>query len=408
MSAKNRVLFGFADNLQVTGASRYQAQTFYGGQLLQEGIGVLVDPDGRGYQLAVDEPLGEFFGTYQTMPLNELPLPTLSFPAETLPREIYVAGQLAVCFPEVINPGYANPGFISSSSSLASSSPSTYSGRMNDAEGVVVPAISVRYLLQQLASLTGTSLTGTLFDHPALSKLILMNTQALATPGVVPLASHLPAWTIGQLLLELRKVVNFSYRFQAVKRKMVMGLTDDIFRQAATVDWSDRADRQYKKRQELNRRLQLTFELDTNDQLLKDRPAAVADYVSPGTEPGIAKITSKLCPMLIDSVQGLPIMNQVGGSTWPRLAFWDGAKATNTLGGITLDWASLREHFWKETERFRAGMFYVERNLQLTPTDLAQLDFGLKKHVVGVDYLVVRIVVNLPTSQAAQCLLIRA
>ncbi|UHG93334.1 hypothetical protein [Spirosoma oryzicola] len=395
----NRQLLGFADSLQVAGASRYNAQTFYGGQLLQEGVGFLTDPDGQGYQLAVDEPLGEFFGRYQTIPLNELPLPIITFPADNLPREIYVDGKLAVCFPEVINPG-----FVSNSSS----SPSIYSGRMNDAQGVVVPAISVRYLLQQLASLTGSSLTGTLFDHPQISKLILMNTQPLATPGFVPIASHLPAWTIGMLLLELRKVFNFSYRFKAVERKLTMGLTDDIFRQPAGIDWSDRASRQYKKRQELNRRLQLTFELDGNDQLLKDRPSAVADHVSAGTDPGIAKVSSKLCPILFDPAQELPIMSQASGSTVPRLAFWNGGKATNSLGDITLTWAALREKFWAQTERFRAGMFYAERSLMLTPTDLAQLDFARKVHVVGVDYLVARIVVNLPVKQAAQCLLIRA
>lgn len=415
MSARNQRIFGFADNLQITGPDRYEVELLHNGQLLQQGVGVLGELAGSGFQLSVDEPLGEFFGIFDGVPLSDIAFGTIPLPAVVSSNPVQVNGENAICFPTLLNPdAYANGG----------AAPTGWTGKINEYTGSgyvagtpLVPAVFVKFLLKQIAAKTGTTLSGTLLDHPQLSQLILYTNRPLPAGATdVTLRYHLPAWSIGDLLLQLRKLPNLAFDFKATDKRMTMFLTDSIFRQSAQDDWSGKAVKQVKKRPELNRRLQLAFDLDGNDQLLKDKPDAVADYLTPG-EGGIARLSSKLAPLLVDVATGLPSMRiAFSQPAQPRLAFWNGMQngvplASPTLGGLSLNWngaGGLRDTFWAATEAFRSRMFYAERDMLLTETDLAGLNFGRKKHINGVDYVVARIVVSLPVRKAAQCLLIRA
>jgi hypothetical protein len=46
-------------------------------------------------------------------------------------------------------------------------------------------------------------------------------------------------------------------------------------------DWTHKATPAHDKFEEPNRRLQLTFELDGGDSMMKDKPAAMSDYITP-------------------------------------------------------------------------------------------------------------------------------
>ncbi|MGM9509537.1 hypothetical protein ACS5NO_17510 [Larkinella sp. GY13] len=421
LSARNRRLFGFQDELQVaTGPERMVVQQYYNGHLVQEGIG-LATVDSSGFQLSVVQPLGEFFGDYQTVPLSEIDFGTIALPA-TLTPVLTAAGQDAVCFPTIQNPDY----YGTNGAGIG------YGGRVNPyvagvyTAGPNVPMVFVRWLLLQIAAKTGTTISGTILDHPQLSKLVLYNTRALDGAADVTIRNHLPTWTIPQLLIELRKVFNLAFDFQAVQGRLTTSLTDDIFKAPVVKDWSGKAVKQYKRRAEVNRRLQLSFELDSSDALLKDKPGELADYLTPaGVDPtGIAKLSAKLGTLLYDPATGLASARQPGVTAafnqstqgWmPRLLFWNGLEddlplALPTLDGLSLYWlgmGGLAATFWNELEAFRTRMFYVERELLLNETDLATLNFKEKIHINGVNYLVVQVMVSLPVRMPAKCFLVR-
>ncbi|WP_080239052.1 hypothetical protein [Spirosoma rigui] len=415
MSPVNRRIFGFSDNLQVAGPDRFEVAMLYNGQVIQEGIGILGDT-GQQYQLQMVEPLGEFFGIYQSMYLSEIAFG--SIPMAAFSPLLTVNSEPAFCFPKTLNPDF----FGNNGASIG------YNGYVNDPGSSAsprCPAVFIKWLLQQIELKTGTQISGVLKDHPQLSQLILMSNRSMENATELVARNYLPNWTIGELLLQLRKCLNLSFNFQPARRKLSIGLTDTIFKQATQDNWSTKAVKGYKKREEPNRRLQLTFELDSKDALLKDRPASVADYVTPGTGAGIAKVPTRLCPLLVDQATGVQTMRQPGQTSqfaqgandWQsRIAFWNGVTggvgvALPSLGGIRLDWngaGGLYDTFWKYTEAFRMGMFYAERSMLLNETDLASLDFSRKKHINGVDFVVARINVSLPVKKAAQCLLIRA
>lgn len=87
--------------------------------------------------------------------------------------------------------------------------------------------------------------------------------------------------------------------------------------------------------------------MDGNDGLTKDKPAILADYISPEVAGnGIATVAMKFSTLLTDQATCLPICRQ-GGLTsrfgqdakpfTPRLLFWTGMPvASHTLNGITL------------------------------------------------------------------------
>lgn len=421
LSARNRRLFGFRDELQVaTGSERMVVQQYYNGHLVQEGIGLAtVEP--AGFQLAVVQPLGEFFGDYQNIPLSEIDFGAIPLPSALTPL-MTVAGQDAVCFPSILNPDY----YGTNGTGIG------YNGRVNPyaagayTAGPKVPMVFVKWLLLQIAAKTGTTISGTLLEHSQLSKLVLYNTRALDGASEVTVRNHLPSWTIPQLLIELRKVFNLAYDFDAVHGRLITSLTDDIFKAPVVKDWSEKAVKQYKRRAEVNRRLQLNFELDSSDALLKDKPNVLTDYVTATSDEstGIAKVTARLSTLLYDTTSGQATARQPGATVefnqltqgWmPRLLFWTGLEsgqplALPTLDGLSLYWlgmGGLAETFWKEFEAFRNRMFYVERELLLNETDLATLNFKEKIHINGVNYLMVQVVVSLPVRMPAKCLLVR-
>ncbi|WP_273215642.1 hypothetical protein [Runella zeae] len=61
--------------------------------------------------------------------------------------------------------------------------------------------------------------------------------------------------------------------------------------------------------------------------------------------------------------------------------------------------------YWQRTEAMKATAFYLKTDLMLNESDLAQLDFGAKYHLNGVDYLIASLTAELPISKPVGALL---
>ncbi|MGF7217483.1 hypothetical protein GGR92_003657 [Spirosoma lacussanchae] len=419
---RNRQILGFPDLLQNEAVGmRYRCEKYYNGQLLQAGVAVLTEA-AQNFALTVVQPLGEVFGELQRKNLSELNFGALAVPGVLQPT-LQQFGRDVVAFPTVLNPTYygANGAAIS------------YGGRMNNYQGgaytagPLVPMVFVAELLLRIGELTGVAFIGEFFSHPELRQLLLYNTRALDGRSQVELRQHLPELTIPELLLELRKTFNLAMRVNAIERAIRLDFTDSFHRRAASIDWSEKALKEYKKRPETARRLQLGSVADSADGLTKDKPESLADYLTPEleSETGIGKLTSRFSTLLTDPATGLATTQQAGrteqfgqlASGWsPRLLFWNGLQsglpmATARLNGYSLYWPGadgLAARFWPMTEQHRTRRFYVERQLDLNEVDLATLDFSKKVHINGLDYFVARVDLMLPIKKVSNVLLVKS
>ncbi|MCE6987482.1 hypothetical protein [Dyadobacter sp. CY323] len=427
-SAKNQRIFEYCEMPQAgNDLYSYDCEMFYNGALIYRGKAyVKVSNPISGYQLSAGDDLGRFFGLYGGIPLTELNLGTVEIP-EVLTPTIEVGEALAVCFPTIVNPDYygTNGALIS------------YTGFVNECDeevytttGPKVPQLFVGFLLGRIAELTGVTVSGDFLTHPTWSKLVITNWRSLDLDPVITVNRHVPAWTIATLLIELRKIPNLRLRFDTINKSLTIDFWEPLIDQVPRKDWTLRATPGHEKIPEFNRRLQLAFDLDGGDSLVKDKPEDLADYFTPvtgslgGDAVGLVKVPMKLSTFLIDDETGLPIarqtgvtmeFNQLNVNTMPRLLFWHGLidgvpAAFPNLDGISLYMNGphgIAATSWARTEQMRREMFYLKKKFSLNELDLAQLDFSEPIHYNGLNYLVAHIAGELPITAPFVCLLVK-
>lgn len=428
-SLRNQRIFQFAEIPQAGNDLHvYDCESLYNGALVYRGRAYVKTSNPiTGYQLEVSDDLNRFFGEYQTIPLTELNLGTVVLPNPITPM-VSVAGQPAVCFPTILNDDYygTNGPIIDYDGSVNK----YVAGSGYSAAGPIIPHLFVNFLLSRIAALTGITMDGNYLEHPVWTKLVLTNWRALDGNTTVNVNRHVPAWTIGAFLLELRKIPNLEMNFNSPEKRLSINFWEEKLLLPPVADWTDKATIGHDKYPEFNRRLHLTTELDGGDSLMKDKPEILGDYITPSdavlgnVAVGLAKMTMRLSTFLTDSVTGLPIakqtgvteqFNQLNVNTAPRLLFWHGVvgeipKALPELDGISLyinGENGIGETSFNQIEAMRLAMFYLKKSFTLDETDLAQLDFSRMIHYNGLNYLIAHIAGELPLTKECTCLLVK-
>jgi|GEM_PF-1039300 len=425
----NRGIFGYVDIPSLgSNVPRFNFQQYINGYLVLEGLALLVDyTPKKGYSLKVVQPVGEFFGDYQLKKLTDIDFGTVSL-TTPLPAGGVVQNstQNAVCFPTILNQDY----YGTNGASI------TYANRVNNytagaytAAGPRVPMVFVKYILRRIATLAGVTIDGAFMTDTDMDALILYNVRALDAATVVTLNRHLPEMTVVEFIVELRKYLNLRLDFDTLNKRLTIGFTESVFSLQTTLDWSEKLVLGARKILERGRRLQLTMELDSNDAMVKDRPAALADYLTPAfaDDLTIAKLSTKFSTLVVDASTGLANARQLGATSQfaqldkkstPRLLFWQGVQSgfpralpTNLAATKSLYWngtTGLINWTFAKTEAFRRQIHYLDCQLLLSEADLALLDFTKKVHVNGVNYLPVRLSNSYPLTQPTSGLLVSA
>jgi hypothetical protein len=144
------------------------------------------------YRLAYTSGLADAFGNIRTKSLRSIDFGSIALPTNynnTLTNTYQNGGFVFPCIwsPEF----YQNP-------------PEGFNGKINDYNNGYtrpkVPMFFVRYILEQIASLTGFVFS---FDTPEINNWIIYNTQSLDSLGTILPQNHLPDLTVGQFLLGL-------------------------------------------------------------------------------------------------------------------------------------------------------------------------------------------------------------
>ena len=309
----NRRLLGYFYQPQVAyQARKFRCEKYEHGQLVEQGFVMIQEVKSTGFSLYFTQNLGEIFGDRQTILLSDLGLHTA--PAVPVAGANYLTDALA--WPTIQNDGfYGNQGAAG------------WNGLMNEyASGSFnanarVPMYFLKWVYAQFGQLTGWRFTGQFWQDPDLLRLLLYNTYSVDGLATVNSNNHLPGLTLGGLTIDLRKLFNLFIEFDVRSKVCTMDFADRVLANAEVVDWTDKAAPDHVKAPEIVNRLELSYEIDGNDGLLKPVPVAMDKYTTAETtlnEGGTAlPIRSRLSTLLTDPATGRGY-DATGGGVGPE------------------------------------------------------------------------------------------
>lgn len=422
----NDRLFQYASDPQsVADPKVYYTEKIADGDMIEKGYTYLEKITATGYEISFGSNLGDFFGDYQNVPLNLLPLGSEVLPGSlaVMPAEKLDSGELQYCLPTILNSQYYGTNVVSG-----------FAGKVNEyasgaylATSPIVPHLSLHWVLRQLGALCGFRVQGEFMDDAAAKRLVIYNTFALSGT-TMEYRNHLPAdLTVRTLFLALKfPPFGITSFFDVQRRIITLKYTDGLLATPTRLDVTARTVPPVYPGNILDRRIELDWDLDGDDGLMKTVPAVMEKYTSdPYNNETLFTLKGKFSTLLMDAGTGMPITEQNGITALtgqmekkfkPRLLYWHGLVsgqpiAKNEYGTQRLSFHgtnNLRDTFWKRFEAFRGSTFPASPYVMLNSSELARLDFHrtagteMAVHIRGVDYFVQQIKAALPLSNYSQ------
>ncbi|OIN55675.1 hypothetical protein [Arsenicibacter rosenii] len=403
---RNRRILGYFYDPKVGYDNRrYRAEKYLFGEQIERGFIRIIEVNEKGFSLYYTHNLGEIFFDLQKTRLNEM----LDLGSEPVPASPAVNPSLTDAGTKYFFPSVINPSFYGNNTTVS------YSGTVNNWNGSAflpnarVPMIYLKWLFNRFAQLANFRFAGDFFTDPTLSRLLLFNQYALDGATTLSYTNHLPAMTMPELILNLRLLFNLYLEFDPWNRILTADFAKDIISTQHVIDWTNKAFPNHTKIPELINRLDLGYEIDSNDLLMNPVPADFDKYITPETSlnqgGSILPVRSRFSTLNTDATSGLAKIQQAGISVnnkdssqsgSPKLLFWNGVisgvpTATNQYGNVRLAWHganNLVDRYWSNYEAMRESTFLVKKIVHLTPGDLARFSFRQKVHIRGVNYLV--------------------
>jgi len=421
-SPVNNKKFQYAGDAQSVADPRvYFTEKIADGDTIERGYTYLEKITSTGYEISFGSNFGDFFSDYQNTPLNLIPFGSEALPASlaTMPGEKLDAGKLHYSLPTILNSQFYGTNAVSGFDGKVNS----YKDGAYKTTSPVVPCLSLHWVLRKLGELCGFRVQGEFMDDPAAQRLILYNTFALAGT-TMEYRNHLPSdLTVRTLFLALKLppfgVTSF---FDVQRRTITMKYTESLLATPTRMDLTSRTIPPVLPGNILDRRIELDWELDGDDGLMKTVPDMMEKYTSdPYQQETLFTLKGKFSTLLMDAGTSLPITEQQGITALTgqmekkfkaRLLYWHGLVAgvpvaKNEYGTTRLSFHganNLRDKFWKRYETFRGDTFPASPSISLNSSELARLDFHrtageeMAIHVRGVDYFVQSIKATLPLS----------
>ncbi len=396
---------------------QYYCEKYANGILFERGTIYLVDVSDEGYVVAYTQNLSEFFGDYQNTFFDKLPLGSEAIPVNFESDVDYLTAKYAL--PTIINSGF-----------YGNEPAAWYSGRVNDfqdgiyvVDGTKVPMIFVRYLFDRMATLCGFSYGGEFFESDIFKRMLFYNTFSLDDRGTIEYANHLPAeQTIAKFLLDIKSLLNVTFFFDVKEKKLIGKFTKSLMNSSTVLNYTGKVAPSKRRTPEKNNRLELDWELESGDELMKVTPFQFLKYTTPAQSEGVVgqlfTIKTRISTLLKHS-EGISITKQLGissrlnqgaNSFKTRILFWNGMvngvpTATNEMPGCTLAWHgnnNLKDNFWSEYESWRLKASMRTLSINMNALDLADIDFhqnagaNIAFHNRGRDYYIANIKAPLP------------
>jgi hypothetical protein len=421
----NDRLFQYAADPQTVSKPRpFYAELIADGDLVEKGYVYLEKVVAAGYEISFGSNLGSFFGDLQDVPLNLIDFGSVDLPADhaDIAPENTQSGQLWYAFPTIQNAFFFGNNAVAGFNSLVNE----YDPLAGyNAAAPMVPFLSLHWVIRKLAELCDFRVEGEFMDDPDAQRLLLYNTFALDGAPSMELRNHLPADISVRTLFLALKLPPFGVAsfFDVQRRVIILRYTEERMATPTLLDISQKTLPQLLPGSILDRRLELDWELDPDDGLMKTVPAALEKYTAePDDEETLFTLRGKFSTLAMDAGTGLPRADQLGITVLTaqkdkkfkaRLLYWHGLvddvpTAKSSYGSRSLSFTgpnNLRVQYWKRYEAFRKRTFPMDVQVMLTANDLTRLDFHrragheLAVHLRGVDYYVSAIKARLPLTE---------
>lgn len=196
----NDRIFDFAVHPQTRFVKRsYYCEKKADGVVIEKGTIELVDIQ-ESYIVAFTSNLSEFFGDYQRIMLNKLPLGSETIPVSPEKNPNYLTAKY--CWATILNAEF-----------YGTEVQAGWNGKMNEWTGSVlnaharVPILFLRFVLEKLSVLCDFSFSGTFVDSEVFKRMLVYNTFSLDDATSISYANHLPELSIIDLLLEAQKTI---------------------------------------------------------------------------------------------------------------------------------------------------------------------------------------------------------
>jgi hypothetical protein len=402
-SKKNARIFGWFSNQQIKESQKiFFCEKYIFGSIFETGFINIQFADAAQFQVYFSQNISEIFGDLQKTELNKLPLGSEARPGSFVASANHLTDKYAL-------PTIENPHFYGGSIG--------FSNKVNDfsaSTGPKTPMLFLKWLLEQIQTLTGTTIDGTFLPDADIKRLLFYNTFALDSATTIIYANHLPSITTEMLLLELKKAFNLSVEYNAKKKRLSLNFADNYFNAEPSIDWSDRIDANPNKLPFSNNRLEIIAALDSSDALTKTAHVDFAPYASTGTTEAL-QIKLAFSSLLTASSgqaqaeqEGITDQTKQGNKTFsPRLLFWNGIQssiptASIASGTYRLSPLGLKNSFYVNTENFLKNTYTTERTAYLSPADIVQFDPKQKVHINGVNYFVQKLSLQLGLQKAGR------
>lgn len=412
-SPKNDLTFDFVLHPQ----TRFQKRTYYtekkvDGVVIEKGWTELVDIRDT-YIVSYTSNLSVFFGDYHNILLNKLPIGSEAIPVSPEKNPNYLTAKY--CWPTILNAQF-----------YGTEIQAGWNGKMNEWAGSVlnanarVPMMFLRFVLEKLATLCDFSYSGTFLESEVFKRLILYNTFSLDDATTISYANHLPELSVIDFFLELRKLLNLRILLNPAKRAIKIDFADPLFAKAAKLDWTTKAVPTKSRSPIRNNRIELDWQIEQNDAVLKVVPADFDVYRTVGTgflfpiKSAFSTLKKDASGFSITSQKGItPRFAQGGEKFSPRLIFWNGnATATNeydiyrlALNGVN----SIPQRFFANFEQFWQNTAYKTFPINLNAIDVAAinwLDTDIEAentvYIKGREYIIDSVRVILPLEGVAE------
>ena len=364
----NDQIFNFAYLLDATDVDdRYRVDLIIQGTLVDEGFGVLENSGYDGYELSFGSDFGGMMGDLIDQQINRLALGTIT-PGTS--QAIFDGDLLQWCRPEIVNPSFAPEIMVMNE---------FVSGSYTGTSRVIMPGYL--WVIRRIFEMAGFTVAGDVFEDPAFRRLHFLSLYDTTDPSF-EIAQALPELTVRDLIQNLSlPPFGWAVFVNSVQKKITIEKRGKFFSSLSGEDLSGIINPRFSPGRPGSRRLELAMEVDSSDGALKNLPAELSDYRTPGTGTTF-QLKGKFGSTKFEGIdQPGNTINARANRFSPRLLFWLGGTepvSSREFGDYALTFSgdnNLIETSWRDFERFKAEAVPVNLKARLSGPQIAKYNF---------------------------------
>lgn len=421
-SPTNDRIFGNArSEFSATPAPTYICEQYLNDDLVGEGLIVLKDTNGA-YNINFTSNLRDIFTPvsgsvrYDGFLRDILPAGPSVNPVAN--RNALVTWNNQVCYPFIFNDQF-----------YAANAPGGWDNNLNSYNAgylntTFVPAVSVKYILTQIASYYGITIVGDFVTDTGFDKLVVLTNSAEDGSVTSNLKLAVGDETVASFINNLRNLFGLTGDVDLLNKKITLDYANKYFNAEVTADWSQFCGQMASKNQPPYTGVELDYngeddkaykEATTFVKYATDFPAVGGDLnknrliksnfspldLSAGIQPSRISMNGRTT---VNGQSQKPVkvrvgfyrdMTSIAGVSRPTLSNTSSPATYSFRTDATIGSTFFRlTDFFKNEETFWQNTFQANFMINLRKINLSSFDLKSKVHINGWNYLIKRIVMD--------------